>query len=103
MTHLCEKDEIFVFGSNVAGRHGTGEPETALFASAEELLAIPWVAFWRTFDGEWPFYRFSVDYPQLYAEFGKGATWLLVGTMGGAAELLTSLPRWVRPVDNVAP
>jgi hypothetical protein len=99
MSHVCEKDEVFVFGSNLAGRHGTGEPETALFASAEELLAIPWVAFWRTFDGEWPFYRFSLDCSRLLAEYDKGAAWQLVGTMSGAAELLTSLPSW-RPVER---
>jgi hypothetical protein len=74
------------------------EPEMATFTNLDELLAISWIARWREpwWEEDEPvnFYRFSVYGSDLMAEYNKGTDWFTVGTMAGADELVTSLPRW---------
>ncbi len=76
-------------------------PETAEYASAAELLAVPFVHRWTTVKPG--FHQFSssrrnqMTRPYLMAEFDEGRVWYVVGFMDGD---LPDLPEWVAVKDE---
>jgi hypothetical protein len=72
------------------------ENEVVAFDTIDALLAIPFVANFRTVDG---FHRYSVwcedgAPARLMAEYETGRRWLVVGTFDGEAPCL---PNWEPP------
>lgn len=89
--------------SNTVRQHIPGfltghEPVVAEFDTLEELLAVPFVAHWKSNPG---FHRFSmnveVGLSYLMAEYHNGKEWWVVGYLSGS---IPGLPRWEIPGES---
>lgn len=79
---------------HIAAFHTGPEPQTAEFATTEELLAVPFVAQWAETTDGLPFYRFSVSEGRmLMVEYGDGQKHYVVGFLASMHGV--DLPTWV--------
>lgn len=64
------------------------KPQVAEFETVEQLLAVSWVASWRTKAG---FVRFSQHRGKLMVELHQGRMWYVVGHLN---EVVVGIDEW---------